>query len=124
MQLRDDKLGAVGKAISHWDSQGHALSYKINVPQEGKYWLIVRCCSPSGVKREVTIDGGPALTCNLGGTGGFGSPTSSEWAHQAVRGADGNRFVYPIAAGDHVIKMVNVDGKGLNLDYVALVPAK
>ncbi|MEN6641851.1 MAG: carbohydrate binding domain-containing protein [Armatimonadia bacterium] len=124
IQVRDDKLGAVGKAISHWDTQGHALSWKINVPQEGKYWLIVRCCSPTGVKREVTIDGGPALTCNLGGTGGFSSLTSSEWAHQAVRGADGNRFVYQIAAGEHMIKMVNVDGKGLNLDYVALVPVK
>ena len=124
VQLRTDKLGAVGKAISHWDTAGHMLQWKLNVPQAGKYWVILRCCSPTGAQRETTVDNLPALKQGFGGTGGFGSDTSSDWAHQAVRGADGNRVVFDLTAGEHVIKMVNLDGKGLNMDYIALVPAR
>jgi len=124
VQVRTDKFGAVGKAISHWDTAGHTLQWKINVPQAGKYWLVLRYCTPAGAQRETTVDGLAPLKQGFGGTGGFGSETASDWAHQAVRGADGNRFVFDLTAGEHVVKMVNLDGKGMNLDYVALVPIK
>ncbi|MBU0608942.1 MAG: hypothetical protein KKI08_13740, partial [Armatimonadetes bacterium] len=124
VQVRDDKFGAVGKAISHWDTAGHTLQWKINVPQVGKYWLVLRYCTPAGAQRETTVDALAPLKQGFGGTGGFGSETVSDWAHQAVRGADGNRVTFDLTAGEHVVKMVNLDGKGMNLDYVALVPIK
>jgi hypothetical protein len=124
VQLRTDKFGAIGQAISHWDTAGHELQWKITTPQAGKYWLILRCCSPVGAQRETSVDGGAPYKQGLGATGGFGSDTASDWAHQAVRGADGNRVVFDLTAGEHVIKIVNLDGKGLNLDYLALVPLK
>ena len=48
VQVREDKLGAVGKAISHWDTKDHWLSWKLTVPADGKYWLILRYCTPTG----------------------------------------------------------------------------
>ena len=124
VQIRDDKLGAVGKAISHWDSQGHWLSYKLTVPTEGKYWVVVRYCTPAGAARELTVDGGAPLPTSFGSTGGFGSPTQGDWSHACFRDAKGQRLVLPLAAGEHTLKLTNTDGRGMNLDYVGLVPVK
>ena len=59
----------------------------------------------------------------LPSTGSFGSATSSAWGHAVVRNADGTPNVWQLQAGKHTIRMENVCGKGLNLDYVAFVPA-
>ncbi|MBC7288355.1 MAG: hypothetical protein H5T86_09985, partial [Armatimonadetes bacterium] len=37
VNIRDDKVGAIGKAISHWDAKGHWLRWKITVPAAGRY---------------------------------------------------------------------------------------
>jgi hypothetical protein len=42
----------------------------------------------------------------------------------AVRGTQGKLAVWNLEKGPHTIRMTNVDGKGLNLDYLALVPAE
>jgi len=57
------------------------------------------------------------------GTGGFSGDTS-DWAHAVVRDAKGKWLVLHLTAGEHTVKMTNLDGKGMNLDYVALMPAK
>jgi len=124
VQIRDDKAGAVGKAISHWDTQGHSLQWRISISQAGRYWLILRYCAPTSVQREIIVDNLPPIRQTFGATGGFGSATVSDWAHQAVRDADGNRFVFDLSAGEHIIKMNNVDGRGMNLDYLAFVSVK
>ena len=123
-QVRDDKLGAVGKAISHWDNQGHALTWKLSVPADGKYWLVLRYCAPTSAARDLSIDGAPITKTVFGSTGSFGSTTESAWAHQCFRDANGQRVNIPLKAGEHVIQITNTDGKGMNLDYLALVPVK
>lgn len=124
IQVRDDKAGAVGKAISHWDAEGHALTWKMSVPADGKYWLVLRYCTPNGAARELNIDGAEVAKTTFGSTGGFGSPTESSWAHQCFRDANSQRLNIPLTAGEHTIQIINTDGKGMNLDYVALVPVK
>jgi hypothetical protein len=124
VQVRTDKLGAVGQAISHWDSQNHVLTWRLSVPAAGTYWLVLRYCAPSGAARELTLDGAVVGRTTFGATGGFGSPTQSDWAHQCFRDDKGQRLNLPLAAGEHTIRIANADGRGLNLDYLALVPAK
>ena len=114
----------MGKAFSHWDSKDHALSWKLTVAAEGKYWLVLRYCTPSGAERDLFIDGQKISHTNFGGTGGFGSNTQSDWAHQCFRDDKGQRVNLPLTAGEHVIQIVNTDGKGMHLDYVALVPVR
>jgi hypothetical protein len=124
VQRRDDKLGAVGQAISHWDSKGHALTWTLSVPAAGTYWLVLRYCAPAGVARDLSLDGAALGQTVFGATGGFGSPTQSDWAHQCFRDKEGQRVNITLTAGEHVITLTNADGKGMNLDYLALVPAQ
>ena len=124
VQSRDDKLGAVGQAISHWDSKGHALTWKLSVPAAGTYWLVLRYCAPASAARDLALDGTALSHTVFGASGGFGSPTQSDWAHQCFRDAQSQRTNIPLTAGEHVITITNVDGRGMNLDYLALVPAK
>ncbi|MEI6501837.1 MAG: CBM35 domain-containing protein, partial [Armatimonadota bacterium] len=124
VQLRDDKLGSVGKAFSHWDTKDHWLSWKLTVLETGKYWLVLRYCTPNGAARNLEIDGVAVSHTVFGGTGSFGSATQSDWAHQCFRDDKSQRINIALTAGEHTIKITNVDGKGMNLDYVALVPVK
>lgn len=124
VHVRDDKAGAVGKAISHWDEKDHWLNWKVAVPQAGTYWLVLRCCAPGSVDRQLTVDGQPLGHTVFGSTGGFSSATQSDWAHQCFRDEAGQRLVIRLEAGEHEIRITNADGKGMNLDYLALVSTK
>ena len=123
VHLREDKVGAVGKAFSHWDNEGHWLSWQLDVPAAGEYLLVVRYCSPNSVQREVQMDDLPARKQTYAGTGGFGS-SAGDWAHGAVVGDDGQPLLWTLKPGRHTIKMTNVDGRGMNVDYVALAPVR
>jgi len=122
VQVRDDKVGAVGKAFSHWDAQGHWLTWKITAPTAGRYLLVVRYCCPKDTRREGVVDDGAPVAQVFPASGGFAA-TADDWRHEAVRGADGKPVVLDLSAGEHTVKMTNTDGQGLNLDYLALVPA-
>jgi len=121
-KIRDDKPGVSGKAISHWDAAGHALTWTAQVPQAGAYHLVLRYCTPDDVSRALQVDGRDAGALRLPGTGGFGT-TPMEWDH-ATASVDGKPLRLELAAGEHRIRLENTDGKGCNLDYLALVPAR
>ena len=121
VQIREDKVGHSGKSFSHWDAAGHALTWSATVPADGEYMLVVRYCSTWDVDREIAIDGGQPVRQRFVSTGGFSS-TSSDWLHAPVKNADGKTALLSLKAGEHIIRMTNTDGKGMNLDYIALVP--
>ena len=60
---------------------------------------------------------------NLPATGGFCGP-ENDWGHFVVRDSGQRWLGIDLTAGEHTIKLTNADGKGMNLDYLALVPAK
>ncbi len=121
VQIRDDKPGVSGKAISHWDAAGHALTWAVAVPRAGRYDLVLRYCAPHDVARAVQVDGTELGTLSLPATGGFGT-TPFEWDH-GPGGSAGRPVRLELTAGEHRIRLTNTDGKGCNLDYLALVPA-
>lgn len=123
VKLREDKAGAMGKAFSHWDARGHWLSWRINVPVAGKYLLVLRYCTPVAVQRQIEIDGGTPIVQGFPGTGGFGGP-ENEWGHFVVRDAKQVWLGLDLTVGEHTIRLTNVDGRGMNLDYLALVAMK
>lgn len=120
------KPGASEQAFKLWDSEGHSLSWTFAVPQTGKYALLVRCCHSfnDGVARHVTIDGKQLNADNdpflFPGTGGWSS-SEDQWA-DAWLAAAGQATIVELAAGEHSLTMVNADGRGLNLDWVRIVP--
>ena len=119
VQIREDKIGAVGKSFSHWDDKGHWLSWRLQVPKEGEYQIVLRYCVGKEARREVQVDADAPFTQVLPSTGGY-SATTNDWAHQPLTGADGKPRVFRLTAGEHTLKMTNVDGTGVNMDYIAL----
>ncbi|MEN6547005.1 MAG: CBM35 domain-containing protein, partial [Armatimonadia bacterium] len=124
VMLREDKVGAVGKAFSHWDAKGHWLSWQVTVPEAGKYLLVLRYCTPLTAQREVQVDATAPFVALFPGTGGFGSATANEWAHYVVHTPDQKWLTLDLSAGTHTIKLTNADGRGMNLDYLALYPVR
>ncbi len=122
VQIRTDKAGVVGKAISHWDDEGHWLRWELDADRDGKYWVVVRYCTPNPVQRAAEVDGAEALPQTFEATGGFGADPS-DWRHAPLRGADGEPLVLDLKTGKHTIVLTNTDGQGMNVDYIALVPA-
>ncbi len=125
VHLRDDKVGASEKCFSHWDTEGHWLEWQAEVPKTGRYWLVVRYCAQKNVRRKVEVDG--RIPAEIGSfefaaTGGFSS-SMNDWAHAPLRGRDGAPLSLELSAGKHTLRFTNLDGTGMNVDYLALVPA-
>lgn len=121
VHVRDDKVGDVERSISHWDDVGHSLEYTLQVPQAGRYMLAVRYCTPSAVEREVQVNDGAPFRQGFAATGGFSSG-SNDWAHALLqRPGEERPLVLELSAGEVTVRMTNVDGQGMNLDYVVLV---
>jgi len=122
VQVRTDKAGVVGKAISHWDDKGHSLSWRIRCPT-GRYHLVIRYSASKDARRAVFANDRKLADQTFVGTGGFGS-LASEWDHAAIADAKGKTVTLTFDKGDHTIRLENTDGVGLNLDYLALVPIR
>lgn len=120
VQLRTDKPGTMGEAISHWDDQGHALEWGVAIPRTGTYRLVVRYSTPARVRRRVSLDGADAGLLELPSTGGFGD-AAVDWDH-GVLATDGRPVVLRLEEGRRRLRLTNADGRGCNLDYLALVP--
>ncbi|MEW6358002.1 MAG: hypothetical protein AB1696_16835 [Planctomycetota bacterium] len=122
VQIRADKAGASGKAISHWDDKGHWIEWKIAAPTAGRYRVALRYCTPHDSVREFQMDGKKVGDrAVFPATGGFGGEKENHWNHAFVKDASGNPATWQLEAGDHTIRMTNLDGKGMNVDYLILV---
>ncbi|OGV72677.1 MAG: hypothetical protein A3K19_06860 [Lentisphaerae bacterium RIFOXYB12_FULL_65_16] len=126
VRLRDDKPGASEKATSHWDNRGHKLTWRIETPQDGKYHLVIRYAWNSESRRALLVDGKPLPGAEqvLFPPSDGGGGAAGDWGHYAVRTKAGQLAVLTLAAGPHAITMENVDGRPLNLDYLALLPVR
>lgn len=121
VQIRSDKVGPSGKCFSHWDKVGHAITWRVNVPADGRYALAVRYCGGPAARREVVVDSLPPVSMLFPASSGM-SATTNDWAHALVAGPDGTPWVLNLKAGEHTIRMTNKDGNPMNTDYLALLP--
>jgi len=124
VQIRDDKVGPDGLCFSHWDDAGHWIEWTLPVAEDGRYVLAARYCATDVVRRAAAIDGEPVGPGEFSfpATGGY-SAAASDWAHDVLRRAGGEPLVLKLQAGEHRLRMTNVDDRGMNLDYLLLYPA-
>ncbi|MFW5867441.1 MAG: hypothetical protein ACOCX2_06465, partial [Armatimonadota bacterium] len=122
VMVREDKVGDLDTSISHWNDEGHALTWRITVPEAGRYLLALRFCAPHDGLRTLRVEGHGEFATPLASTGGYSSD-SSDWWHEVVRDEDGAPHVFELGAGEVTVTATNADGNGVNLDYLALVPA-
>ena len=120
VEVTATKVGASEKSFLHWDSAGHWLEWKVPVAKAGRYRVLVRACtSEARVLRKLSVNGRTPAGCEaleLAGTGGF-SGNRDDWRIFLLDAPLG------LPAGDALLRLENVDGASMNLDWVALAPA-
>ena len=128
VEVTDSKVAASGgKCFLHWDGEDHWVEWRAQVPRAGRYGIVVRACSTgTAMLRSVSINGKTpdALEAvQFSGTGGF-SNNRDDWRAFALTDDQGKPIAIKLGAGPVGIRMENIDGKSMNMDWVALVPAK
>jgi len=115
-----------GGCIFTWADAGHWISWVLAVPQDGRYLLtIVAATAEEAAVRSLRIDGRELPDAELIAftrTGGWGRTDPDEW--QAFRPVDGKGrpVSLTLTKGKHELRMENVLGQHLNIDYVLLTP--
>jgi hypothetical protein len=125
VEVTTKKVGAEGKAFLHWDLAGHWLEYTCDVPAAGRYNLLLRACTSEGaVARKITVGGqtpDAAKAQEIAGTGGYSS-SRNDWRIFAVADTQAHDLVFDLPKGPITIRLENIDGQSLNLNWLALVP--
>jgi hypothetical protein len=119
------RVGGVGKIITKWEAvMGHAVTWEVEVPQEGLYSVVLKYCTGSeNAVRELKIDGSHPdsvfARIALPYTGGY-STDQDNWRYLRIEGADGKPAPLRLTRGRHQLSMGNLGG-GCALDQILLV---
>ena len=114
--------GADDGTVLGWDARGHALTWKLNVPNAGRYRLAVQYATPMEAQRTLTVNGKAAGKFDFAPSGGFGNETS-EWDFYEF--SHGRKpLIFDLRQGSNEIVLENADGGSLNLAYWFLIPQK
>ena len=114
-----------GKSMLLWDGINHELGWTFEVPRDGKYLVRARYCHDfqKMVQRELRYDdSNERLICNFPGTGGW-SNSVSNWK-ELYLSIKGKAVTLELKKGSHTLYLKNIDGLGLNIDQISLVPLK
>lgn len=122
VEIRTDKIGMQNKCFSHWDKAGHEISWRLKVPEDGKYLLAVRYCSTRDALRKVTVDGKIIGTFEIPATGGLGE-SAADWRSFTLK-RDKADIVFNLKKGNVELEMENAGDTSLNLDLIQLIPVR
>lgn len=114
------KMGVSGKVVRNWDNKGHWIEWEINAKKTGKYKLITRYAAKDSPAREVFLNGHSSGRSEFAPTGGW-----NNWNYQTLKpkpknSKKGEYFI--LKKGKNVLRMKNVDGRGMNIDSILLIP--
>ena len=128
VRATDKKTAAVGSSIFRWDNEGHWLEWKVSVPKDAYYQVLLCGCADKDRTREVAVNGEPVVELgafSFPATGGFSNGTD-DWRLVAIPDpADKSRpMTFRLRQGDNTIRMTNVGGGGLNVDYIVVADPK
>lgn len=122
IEIRTDKAGVHKKCFSHWDKGGHEITWKLKVPQDGKYSLALRYSTRDGALRKITVDGKSVGVFEFSSTGGFGD-AADDWMIYTLN-RNRTDLVFALKKGEVELRMENVDDTPMNLDYIQLIPVR
>ena len=124
VRISNNKTAAVGDSIFKWDNEGHWLEWKVSVPKDAYYQVLLCGCADKDRTREVAVNGEPVVELgafSFPATGGF-SNGNDDWRLVAIPDpADKSRpMTFRLRHGENTIRMTNVGGGGLNVDYIVV----
>jgi Heparinase II/III-like protein/Alginate lyase len=124
VRITDKKRGIVGKAFASWDSVGHWLEYTFDVPAEGYYSLTLCYCSAlAQCERQIEVNGeiqDPLAPLVFPGSGGWANGSDDWQLYTAPNPVADHPLLIKLKKGKNVIRMTNTNGRGVNLDYLAV----
>lgn len=109
------------KTLTGWNTQGDWLEWKIAVPTDGRYVpAFMYASGHSGPMRDVQVEGEIKLTdLRFPGTGDWGEKASG-WRDIVFAEGEG----VALDKGVHTLRMANLNGEGINLGWIALIPVE
>ena len=118
------KVGAVGKIILNWDSIGHWLEWTFTVPADGYYHLTVCYCSQlDKIHRQITVNGEvqePFAPMVFPSTGGWAADSDNWRLVTAQNPVTSRPLLLKLRQGKNVIRLTNINGRGINVNYLAV----
>jgi hypothetical protein len=125
VNISTSKVGSVGEAFSGWNNPDHWLEYTVEAPRGGYYQFALKYCREGGpTVRSVQIDGEfphPSFRkLSMPGTGGWSNGTDNWQFFTLQWPLLGKPFLIHLTKGPHRVRLNNVSGGGLNLDYLLI----
>lgn len=126
--LPANKTAAIGKAVSKWDDEGQWIEWKVTVPKTAYYQIAVCGCANQERTREVAVNGESIVELGsfaFPATGGFANG-SDDWRLLPIpdpEDADAP-MTFKLNGGENAIRMTNIGGGGLNVDYLVIADPK
>jgi hypothetical protein len=124
VKFSDTKRGAIGRTINNWNDEGHWIEWTFDAPAEGYYNLSVCYCSElDQIEREIKVNGEvqePFAPMNFPSTGGWAG-SSDDWRiFTAENPVAKGPLLLKLKQGKNVVRLTNTNGRGINVNYVAI----
>ncbi len=124
VRLSETKRNIIGKAFLKWDATGHWLEWTVDAPHEGYYHLSVLYCTElDKCRRKLEVNGEvvePAAPLVFASTGGWANQSDDWRLFTAPNPHADHPLLIPLKKGRNVIRLTNTNGRGVNLDYLAV----
>ena len=115
---------ASGTCILQWDAQGQWLEWTFDVPAEGYYNLTLCYCSELDLaQRQIKVGGEvqePFAPMIFPSTGGWANGSDDWRLFTAVNPTNDKPLLLKFKQGKNVVRLTNLNGRGINVDYLAL----
>jgi len=124
----EPKVGAEGEAFKLWDKSGHKLTWEFQIDKAGTYAIQLKYCHAHAdqATRKLYVNdarvGNDEAPILFPATGGW-STSEDQWKNIWLA-ANKKAILVDLEPGKHYLTLENDDNKGLNLDWLKLVPAQ
>jgi hypothetical protein len=124
VKISATKCGAVGKIFYGWDALGHWIEWNFNVPTEGYYYLTICYCSGlDKIDRAITVNGEvqePFALMVFPSTHGWANDSDDWTLYTAQNPVNKQPLLLKLKPGKNVIRLTNTNGRGINVNYLAV----
>jgi hypothetical protein len=118
------KRGAIGQVMTNWDEEGHWLEWTFDAPAEAYYNLSVCYCSElDQSEREIKVNGEvqePFAPMSFPSTGGWANGSDDWRLCTAQNPVAKHPLLIKLMRGKNVVRLTNTNGRGINVNYVAI----
>jgi hypothetical protein len=119
-----NRRSAVGACINQWDAAGQWVEWTFDAPAEGYYHLTLCYCSELDlIEREIKVNGEvqePFAPMVFPSTGGWANGSDDWRLLTASSPVSGDPLLIKFKQGKNVIRLTNLNGRGINVDWLAV----